>query len=171
MILKCFRYLRIWHLKCLIKRLFVIEIMPAPGSTPMSSKEGGWAQNQEFVLNMENPVTEQKNCPLPQLLPRPYPDCVQTGHRRIDCSALPRQGRLVPPSSFYTGNSVRSLGLAGEDWYCPGTFVPNDYGGTWGSCLSIKFLVFLIDSEATSFLLTQVTFIFLRSDGVWQLGW
>lgn len=26
----------------------------------MFKKEGGWAQNQEFVLNVENPVTEQK---------------------------------------------------------------------------------------------------------------
>lgn len=63
------------------------------------------------------------------------------------------------------------LGLAVEEWYCTGTFVPNDYGGTWGSCLGSKFLSFLIDSEATSFLLTQVKFVFLRSDGVWWLGW
>lgn len=111
MVIKRFRDLKIWYLKCLIKKLCMIERHASSWKYPYFPQRRRWHRKTPGAcFKCDKAGHWVKNCLSPQQLPQCCPDYGQAGHWRIDCPPLPRQGRQVPPGSSSTGKSRGSSG-------------------------------------------------------------
>lgn len=100
----------IWHLKCLIIELPIIDI-PIPTGNPKFYKED--MKNDDFTWIVVMHTTNQ-SCPMPCLLPGL---CLNCGHYWVDSPTLPGQSKVNSPKVLCR-KKLSDLGLTAEGQSC-----------------------------------------------------